>query len=60
MWWKMKDICLKDRDSNSSRKAQLVLSVLNGWMRGDNGIKGVKEIKKTGSWRKQNTKEQTQ
>lgn len=53
----MKVVCLNDSDSNSSRKAQLVLSVLNEWTRGDNGIKGVKEIKKTGSW---NTKEQTQ
>lgn len=46
-----------DGGSNSSRKC--VLSVFNGRVRGDNGIKGVKEIKETVSWRKQNTKEET-
>lgn len=38
----------------------IILLVLNGWMKGDNGIKRIKDIKKTGSWRTQNIKEQTQ
>lgn len=34
-------------------------SVLNGRVRGDNGIKGVKETKEAVSWREQNTEEET-
>lgn len=44
-----KNVYSSNSDNNSSRKVQLMLSVLNGWLRGDNGILKIEEIKKTGS-----------